>query len=94
MSRCWQWNCLVDATAPLRQHGIDPYIEAAAGNPTAVIAETATVIDAELVVLGNGHGRRWQATLKRSPFEPTSSASSAAMPTSSGVSDPLCRHDQ
>jgi nucleotide-binding universal stress UspA family protein len=65
--RDWQWNCLVDATARLRQHGIDPYIEAAAGNPTAVIAETATAIAAELVVLGNGHGRRWQPTLKRKP---------------------------
>jgi hypothetical protein len=25
--RKWQWNCLVDATARLRQHGIDPYID-------------------------------------------------------------------
>jgi nucleotide-binding universal stress UspA family protein len=65
--REWQWNCLVDATARLRQHGIDPYIEAAVGNPPAVIAETATAIDADLVVLGNGQGRRWQPTLKRKP---------------------------
>jgi nucleotide-binding universal stress UspA family protein len=65
--REWQWNCLVDATARLRRYGIDPYIEAAAGNPPVVIAETATAIGAELVVLGNGHGRRWQPTLKRKP---------------------------
>lgn len=65
--REWQWNCLVEATARLRQYGIDPYIEAAAGNPAAVIAETARTLDADLVILGNGHNRHWQPTLKRKP---------------------------
>jgi len=65
--REWQWNCLVDATAQLRQLGIDPYIEAAAGNPAAVIADTAATLNADLVILGNGHNRRWQPTLKRKP---------------------------
>jgi nucleotide-binding universal stress UspA family protein len=69
--REWQWNCLVDATARLRRHGIDPYIEAAAGNPAAVIAETAESLEAELVVLGNGHNRRWQPTLKRQSIRRT-----------------------
>jgi nucleotide-binding universal stress UspA family protein len=63
--RKWQWNCLVDATARLRILGIDPDIEAAAGNPAAVIAETAGSLEADLVVLGNGHDRHWQPTLPR-----------------------------
>jgi nucleotide-binding universal stress UspA family protein len=63
--REWQWNCLVDATARLRNLGIDPYLEAAAGNPSAVIAETAESLDADLVILGNGHDRHWRPTLGR-----------------------------
>jgi nucleotide-binding universal stress UspA family protein len=63
--REWQWNCLVDATARLRSLGIDPYLEAAAGNPSAVIAETADSLEADLVILGNGRPRRWRATLRR-----------------------------
>jgi nucleotide-binding universal stress UspA family protein len=63
--REWQWHCLVDATARLRNLGIDPYIEAAAGNPSAVIAETAESLEADLVILGDGHDRHWQPTLRR-----------------------------
>jgi nucleotide-binding universal stress UspA family protein len=63
--REWQWSCLVDATARLRNLGIDPYLEAAAGNPSAVIAETAESLEADLVILGNGHDRRWRPTLRR-----------------------------
>ena len=63
--REWQWNCLVDATARLRNLGIDPYLEVAAGNPSAVIAETADSLEADLVILGNGQGGRWRPTLRR-----------------------------
>jgi nucleotide-binding universal stress UspA family protein len=62
--RKWQWNCLVDATARLRCLGIDPYLEAA-GNPSAVIAETADSLEADLVILGNGQGGRWRPTPRR-----------------------------
>jgi nucleotide-binding universal stress UspA family protein len=69
--RDWQWNCLVDATARLRNFGVDPYVEAAAGNPAAVIVETAASLTADLVVLGYGHNRRWQRTLRRQSVRPT-----------------------
>lgn len=39
--RKWQWQCLVEATAYLREYGIEPFTEAAAGNPAPVICETA-----------------------------------------------------
>jgi nucleotide-binding universal stress UspA family protein len=68
--RAWQWNCLVDATAGLRRYGIDPYLEAAAGNPAAVIAETADSLNADLVILGMGHKRRWQPSLRRQSVRP------------------------
>lgn len=55
--REWQWNCLTEATALLEQRGIRPFIEAAAGNPAAVIREVAGTLDADLVVLGRGHNR-------------------------------------
>jgi hypothetical protein len=58
--REWRWNCLVDATARLRNLGIDPYLEAAAGNPAAVMAETAGSLEADLLLVGHGHDRRWQ----------------------------------
>jgi nucleotide-binding universal stress UspA family protein len=63
--REWQWNRLVDATARLRIRGIDPYIEAAAGNPAAVIAETAESLEADFVILGNGHDHWLRPTLRR-----------------------------
>jgi nucleotide-binding universal stress UspA family protein len=63
--RDWQWNSLTEATALLEQHGIRPFIEAAAGNPAAVIREVAGTLDADLVVLGRGHNRWWQPTMKR-----------------------------
>jgi nucleotide-binding universal stress UspA family protein len=68
--REWQWNCLVDATARLRNLGIDPYLEAAAGNPSVVIAETAESLEADLVILGNGHDRRWRPTLRGKSVRP------------------------
>jgi len=69
--RKWQWNCLVDATARLRNLGVEPYLEAAAGNPAAVIAETARSLSADLVILGHGHNRRWAPTLRRQSVRPT-----------------------
>jgi nucleotide-binding universal stress UspA family protein len=68
--REWQWNCLVEATARLRILGIDPYIEAAAGNPAAVIAETAESLEADLLIVGHGHDRHWQPTLRRKSVRP------------------------
>jgi len=65
--RQWQWHCLVEATAYLRSCGVEPFIEAAAGNPAAVILETARSLKADLVILGNGHGGRWQPSLRRNP---------------------------
>jgi nucleotide-binding universal stress UspA family protein len=66
----WQWKCLVDATARLRRYGIDPVIEAAAGNPAAVIAETAESLEADLVILGDGHNRHLQPSLRRRSVRP------------------------
>jgi nucleotide-binding universal stress UspA family protein len=66
--RQWQWRCLVDATAYLRGYGIDPYIEATAGNPAPVICETARSLHADLVILGNGHGGRWRPSIRRNPI--------------------------
>jgi nucleotide-binding universal stress UspA family protein len=65
--RNWQWQCLVEATAYLREYGIEPFIEAAAGNPAPVICETARSLNADLVILGNGHGGRWRPSVKRKP---------------------------
>lgn len=65
--RQWQWDCLIQATAYLRTFGIDPFIEAAAGTPAAVIREIAQSLQADLVVLGCGRGRRWHPSLKRRP---------------------------
>lgn len=65
--RKWQWQCLVEATAYLRGRGIDPYIEAAAGTPAPVICETARSLEADLVILGNGHGGRWRPSIRRNP---------------------------
>jgi nucleotide-binding universal stress UspA family protein len=65
--RNWQWHCLVEATAYLRECGIEPFIEAAAGNPAPVICETARSLEADLVILGNGHGGRWRPSVRRKP---------------------------
>jgi nucleotide-binding universal stress UspA family protein len=65
--RAWQWQCLVEATARLREHGIEPFIEAAAGNPAPVISDTARSLKADLVILGNGHGGRWHPSVRRNP---------------------------
>jgi nucleotide-binding universal stress UspA family protein len=65
--RDWQWKCLIEATAYLRTEGIDSFIEAAAGNPAPVICETARSLEADLVVLGNGHGGRWRPSLRQNP---------------------------
>jgi len=63
--REWQWDCLVHATAYLRAFGIDPFLEAAAGTPAAVINETARSLDADLVILGGGRSHGWHPSLKR-----------------------------
>ena len=65
--RDWQWQCLVEATAYLRHTGIEPYIEAAAGSPAAVICETARSLDVDLVILGSGHGGRWRPSIRKNP---------------------------
>jgi nucleotide-binding universal stress UspA family protein len=65
--RDWQWKCLIEATAYLRAEGIESFIEAAAGNPAPVICETARSLEADLVVLGNGHGGRWRPSLRQNP---------------------------
>jgi hypothetical protein len=36
-----------------------------------VICETARSIDADLVILGNGHGGRWQPSIRKSPVRRT-----------------------
>jgi nucleotide-binding universal stress UspA family protein len=69
--REWQWNCLVEATAYLRAVGIDPFIEAAAGNPATVIRETAQSLEADLVVLGGGRPRGWRPSIKQHRVRPT-----------------------
>ena len=69
--RDWQWRCLVEATAYLREHGVDSFIEAAAGNPAPVICETARSLEADLVILGNGHGGRWRPSIRKSPVRPS-----------------------
>jgi nucleotide-binding universal stress UspA family protein len=63
--RDWQWCALTEATALLAQRGIRPFIEAAAGDPAAVIEEVARTLSADLVVLGRGHNRWWSPTLRR-----------------------------
>lgn len=68
--RDWQWQCLVEATAYLREHGIAPFIEAAAGNPAPVICETARSLKADLVILGYGHGGRWRPSVRKNPVRP------------------------
>ena len=65
--RDWQWRCLVDATAHLREYGIEPFIEAAAGNPAPVICETANSLKADLVILGYGHGGRRRPSVRKNP---------------------------
>jgi nucleotide-binding universal stress UspA family protein len=68
--REWQWHCLVEATAYLRGDGIEPFIEAAAGNPAPVICETARSLEADLVILGHGHGGRWRPSVRKNPVRP------------------------
>jgi nucleotide-binding universal stress UspA family protein len=63
--RDWQWNALTEAIALLKQRGISAFIEAAAGNPAAVIVEVARTLDADLVVLGRGHDKWWHPSLTR-----------------------------
>lgn len=65
--RDWQWHCLVEAIAHLRGYGLEAFIEAAAGNPASVICETARSLEADLVVLGSGHGGRWRSSVRRKP---------------------------
>jgi nucleotide-binding universal stress UspA family protein len=65
--RDWQWKCLIEATAYLRAEGIESFIEAAAGNPAPVICETARSLEADLVVLGNGHAGRRRPSLRQNP---------------------------
>jgi len=60
----WQWRCIVEATAYLRSFGIDPYLEAATGNPATAILETAEELKADLVVIGCG--RQVRPSLARS----------------------------
>jgi nucleotide-binding universal stress UspA family protein len=62
--RDWQWKALTEATALLERRGIHAFIEAAAGNPAAVIVEVARTLKADLVVLGRGHDRRWRTSMK------------------------------
>ena len=52
-----------EATTFLREHGVHPFIEAAAGNPALAILDTAQALHADLVVLGGGDSRRWQRLL-------------------------------
>src|SRR5262249_44436575 len=68
--RAWQWKCLVDATAYLREFGIDPFIEAAEGRAAAVIRETAESLPADLVVLGQGRSRGRRRPLERQRAKP------------------------
>jgi nucleotide-binding universal stress UspA family protein len=63
--RDWQWRALTEATALLEQRGIRGFIEAAAGNPAAVIMEVARTLNADVVVLGRGHDRRWRPSIKK-----------------------------
>jgi nucleotide-binding universal stress UspA family protein len=68
--RDWQRQRLVEATAYLREHGIEPFIEAAAGNPAPVICDTARSLEADLVILGYGHGGRWRPSVRTNPVRP------------------------
>lgn len=63
--REWQWRALTEATALLERRGIHPFIEAAAGNPAAVITEVARTLNADVVVLGRGHDHRWHTAMKK-----------------------------
>jgi len=86
--RQWQWNCLVEATACLRASGIDPFIEAAGGNPSAVIYETAASLDADLVILGSGV----QPTLERQLTCDTLVVRAHAVTSSRLIADGRPRH--
>lgn len=63
--RDWQWDSLTKATALLERRSVQAFVEAAAGNPARVIVETARTLNADLVVLGRGHDKRWHPSLKR-----------------------------
>jgi hypothetical protein len=48
----WQQRCLAEALALLRRDGHDAFVEAAVGDPAAVIAETAHALERDLVAIG------------------------------------------
>ena len=63
--RDWQLRLLTDATAVLKQHGIEAFIEPAVGSPAPVILETARALHADLVILGRGHRHGRHTTIRR-----------------------------